>query len=245
MRLKVIGSSSAGNAYVLYNGQESLLIECGVRFKKIKEAMDFNLSTVVGCLISHEHGDHSKAVFEVLKSGIDVFSSYGTMKALGVDKHHRAHSVDNQPFKIGGFTVMTFDVKHDCADPVGFLIDHEETGLILFLTDSYFVPYTFPGLTNIIVEANFDQDILDERVGAGRTPSFLRERIMSSHMSLETCKELLRSNYLTWVNNIVLIHLSDSNSNEAQFREEIRSETGKTVIVADSGMDIEFNKTPW
>lgn len=245
MRLKIIGSSSAGNAYVLYNGTEALLIEAGVRMKKIKEAMNFDLSGIVGCLISHEHGDHSKAVKDVLTSGIDVYSSYGTMKALGVEKHHRAHSVDNQPFRIGGYTVMTFDVKHDCADPVGFLIDHEETGLILFLTDSYFVPYTFPGLKNVIVEANFDQDLLDERVAAGRTHGFLRERIMSSHMSLETCKDLLRSNDLTQVNNIVLIHLSDSNSDEARFKREVYAETGKTVIVADSGMDIEFNKTPW
>ncbi len=245
MRLKVISSNSSGNAYVLYNDDEALLIECGVRMKLIKEAMDYDLSKVVACLISHEHLDHCKAVHDVLRAGISVYSSYGTLRALNVTMHHRAHAVDNQPFQLGGFEVMTFDVKHDCAEPVGFLIDHDETGLILFLTDSYYIPYTFEGLNNIMVEVNYDQVILDDRTMNGRAPSFLRERIMSSHMSLDTCKELLMANDLTAVNNILLIHLSDSNAHEANFIREIQQLTGKTVLAANPGMDIDFNRTPF
>ena len=55
MRLNVISSNSKGNAYVLENKDEILLIEVGVPFKKIKEAINFNLDKVVGVLISHEH----------------------------------------------------------------------------------------------------------------------------------------------------------------------------------------------
>lgn len=244
MRLKVIGSGSAGNAYLLYNDKEALLIECGMRLKHIKEALDYDMAKLAGCLISHEHMDHCKAVGQLLDAGIDVYSSAGTLKALDISQHHRCHAVDNQPFQVGSFLVMAFDVKHDAAEPVGFLIEHDETGLILFLTDSYFVPYTFPGLTNILVEVNYDQEILDSRVAAGR-PAFLRERIMSSHMSLDTCKDLLLANDLSRVNNILLIHLSDSNSDEKRFIREIYELTGKTVKAASAGMDIEFNKTPF
>ncbi|WP_218163969.1 hypothetical protein [Chitinophaga sancti] len=63
-------------------------------------------------------------------------------------------------------------------------------------------------------------------------------------MNLKTCKELLAANDLSKVNNIVLIHLSDSNSNQFQFRKEIRELTGKTVHIAERGKVIPFNVNP-
>ena len=55
MKLKVLGSGSAGNCYLLQNEKEILIIECGISYKKILQRLNFNLSSVVGCLISHEH----------------------------------------------------------------------------------------------------------------------------------------------------------------------------------------------
>ena len=64
-------------------------------------------------------------------------------------------------------------------------------------------------------------------------------------MNLSTCKELLQANDLSKVNNIVLIHLSDSNSNAKQFQQEITATTGKKVYVAEAGLTIDFNKQPF
>ena len=56
MRLKVVSSSSKGNAYILSdNTGDSIIIECGMPIKKIQQALDFKLQGVQGCLISHEH----------------------------------------------------------------------------------------------------------------------------------------------------------------------------------------------
>lgn len=55
-KLKCFGSSSSGNGYILENENEALLIECGCRFMDCKKAMNFQISKIVGCLISHEHG---------------------------------------------------------------------------------------------------------------------------------------------------------------------------------------------
>ncbi|HTE31653.1 MAG TPA: MBL fold metallo-hydrolase [Chryseolinea sp.] len=246
MNLHVINSNSAGNAYILENDQEALLIECGVRFERIKQALKFNFRKVVGCLVTHEHGDHSKAIVDVQKAGIKVFASLGTHTALHTITHHRSVVVKSgQEFKAGSFRVKPFDVKHDVAEPLGFLISHPETGLVLFLTDSYFSEYTFPGLNNVIVEANYCQRILDDRVRAGENPKFLRDRVITSHMSLETCKGLLKANDLTQVNNIVLIHLSDNNSHSTRFKQEVEETTGKMVHVATPGLTIPFNRKPF
>jgi phosphoribosyl 1,2-cyclic phosphodiesterase len=147
--------------------------------------------------------------------------------------------------QIGNFTVIPFDVKHDAAEPLGFLIKHEETGLVLFATDTYFVPYNFPGLNNILIEANYRMDLLEANIKAGKIPAALRDRTLQSHMSLATCLEALQANDLSKVNNIVLIHLSDGNSNADEFRQEVHRATGKTVHVADKGMKIKLSITPF
>jgi ribonuclease BN (tRNA processing enzyme) len=131
---------------------------------------------------------------------------------------------------------------------LGFLIHHPESGVILFLTDSYFSTYKFDGvaLNNVIIEANYDQVILDRKMEGGEEPRFLRDRVVQSHMSLETCKGILVANDLSAVHHIVLIHLSDRNSDEVAFTKEIRELTGKTVTVARPGLTIpNFNKTPF
>jgi phosphoribosyl 1,2-cyclic phosphodiesterase len=247
MRLTIINSNSQGNAYILENDREALLIECGVRFDKIKKALRFNLKKCVGCLVTHEHQDHCKSVKEVMAAGINVYASYGTHGAMKTEGHHRARFLHpDSVVKIGEFKIKSFNVKHDAAEPTGFLIQHHECGTVLFLTDSYYSEYTFSGLNNVIVEANYCQSILDKRVQDGMNPKFLRDRVITSHMSLTTCKDLLKANDLSQVNNIVLIHLSDGNSDAKRFQHEVQEVTGKQVHVADAGLVIEnFNKKPF
>lgn len=243
MELKVIGTGSKGNAYLLENGQEALLIECGVNFKAIKQALDFNLGKLVGCIMTHEHGDHAKSVKEVLAGGIVVWATEGTHEACGTTMHHRAAMfVKGATYQLGNFKVMAFSTEHDAKDPCGFLINHPETGNILFLTDTMFIPYTFRNLHNIIIEANYSHEVIRVKLGE---MEFLKSRVMQSHMSLDTCIQFLKKNDLSRVNNIVLIHLSDGNSDEVLFRSEVEKATGKTVTVADNGLVMNLNKTPF
>ncbi len=85
MKLKVLGSGSAGNCYLLQDEKETLMLECGLPYKTILRGLKFNLSNIVGCLVSHEHKDHSKAVKELISSGIDVYTSVGTSQKLDID----------------------------------------------------------------------------------------------------------------------------------------------------------------
>lgn len=251
MMLRVLGSSSAGNCYLLENDEEALIIEAGLRWDAIQKGLRFNLTKVSGCLISHEHLDHCKGVKSVVSKGINIYATPGTHKginaALKFAKHHRQIDIHPQApsTRIGRFSVIAFDVKHDALQPCGFLINHEETGTVLFLTDTYYSGYTFRNVNNMIVEANYCHKILDERMANGESTDFLRNRIFQSHMSLATCKELLQANDLSKVNNIVLIHLSDSNSDAARFKKEVTELTGKTVSIAKPGLELNFSKYPF
>lgn len=245
MKLKVISTGSVGNAYILSNGDEALLIEAGVNINDIKKALNFDYSKVVGCIVSHSHGDHAKSIQKVMELGINTYASIETLLATNSYLLHKATSLKaTKTHHIGNFKVMPFDVKHD-VPCMGFLIEHKDCGRVLFLTDTYYCKYTFPNLNNILIEANYSKEIIDKRFGADSGKEFLRNRILRSHFSLENCKDMLSANDLSAVNNIVLIHLSDGNSNEKQFVDEVTELTGKNVCAAVNGMEINFKKTPF
>lgn len=242
MKLSILGSSSRGNAYILHNESTALVIEAGVVLSEVRKALDWDMSKVAGCLVSHEHGDHFGYAMSYCKYGIDVFCSEGT---AGINRHHRMHKVRaNEPFTLADeWKVLPFDVVHDAREPLGYLINHAETGNILFLTDSYYSEYKFANLNNILVEANYDEDILEANVSSGRLNNSVRHRIITSHMGIGTCLDLLAANDLTKVNKIVLMHLSYGNSNAIDFRDKVKLQTGCDVVVADAGMEVELNKT--
>lgn len=246
MKLRVLGSGSAGNCYLFEGSSQTLIVECGVRFREVQKAIGFDYTRVAGCLITHEDGDHCKYADDVMESGINVHCSTGTAKEIGILGHHRhVPVVSKQLYQIGEYKVLPFTVNHDAAEPMGFLIQHPECGTTLFVTDSYYSGYRFKGLNNILVEANFCQHIIDERTESGKIHPVLRSRIMQSHMSIQTCLDMLRANDLSQVNNIVLVHLSDSNSNASGFKKQTENVTGKTVHIADRGLIINIDKTPF
>lgn len=245
MELTVLGSNSGGNCYILQNDNEALILEAGISLQQVKKALDFNLAKVAGCLVTHEHGDHAKHVEKFAKFGIQVFMSLGTKEAINTH-HYNVNAVKPKvTFNLGTFEVLPFPVQHDCAEPYGYLIRHHEIGTMLFITDSYFVNYKFPGLTNILVECNYCENILTDNVNTGKLHPIVQKRVSTSHMSLDTCIQLLKANDLSKVNNIVLIHLSEQNSDPEYFRERVTAEIGRAVHIAKKGLSLEFNRKPF
>ena len=246
MKLRVLNSSSSGNCYLFQaRDGETLIVECGIDIKEIKKALNFDVGNVVGCLISHEHGDHAKSLQKMLDAGIDCYMSEGTFKELSI-KHHRLWRLTRFEKKyIGNFVVMAFKTQHDCADPVGFLIHHPEMGLTLFATDTFYIEYTFQGLNNILIECNYAKDILYKNVTDGIITKTLKDRTLKSHFELENVKGFLKANDLSGVQNIGLLHLSDRNSDADRFQKEIEELTGINTTIADAGVEIYLNLYPF
>lgn len=236
--IKVIGTGSQGNCYLIQaNENEKLLVECGLPFKKILEGLDFNLKGVFSCLITHEHKDHCKASKDLLEKGISIYTNKETAINLGIISHYRCYTTQNETFKIGGFTITSFESNHTNNDNTKcpsqcFIIHHKDIGKILFVTDTYYLKYKFKDIDYMLVEANYTEDILD-------TLEEHRARIIKSHMSLETLKKSLITWDLTKTKKIVLIHLSSSNADPDRFRNEVQELTGIDTIVAKAGLIID------
>lgn len=245
MRLNVLGSDSNGNCYVLQNDKEALIIEAGVRFSEVKKALKWQLSKVVGAVITHEHNDHAKYVRDFVSNGITVLALPSVFKAKGIDSlSFRKEIEPMHGYIVGGFKVFAMPVCHD-VPCVGFIIEHEDMGRMLFVTDTMMLEYRVPGLNHILLEANYAEDILDTKIEAGSVPLSMKPRLIHSHMEIETTKGILRANDLSGVNEIVLIHLSNGNSDERRFVRELQETSGKPVYAAVAGLELNLSINPY
>lgn len=224
--IKIIGSSSKGNSYLLKTSEEILLLECGVNYKKILEALNHDISKVVGCLVTHEHKDHSGYAKHIAEKGINVYASKGTFDKIGLSSHRTKVVKSEEQFKAGKFTILPFATEHDCAEPLGFLIQHPEIGKLLFATDTYYIQYKFTDLNYIMVECNYSKEIIKENLAAGIISFAQVKRLLKSHLSLERLKDFLKANDLKSVVRIYLMHLSDNNSHAEDFKITIEKLTG-------------------
>lgn len=250
MLLQVLGSSSSGNCYLLRSerGGEVLAIEAGVNMQRVLKAIDYNVKSLVGCCITHEHGDHAAYAVDFAKYGVPLYMTHGTADAIrntraaikaigGVTKIKYGERK-----KVGGFTMMPIIVQHDAKEPCGYLIRHKECGTILFATDTYYLRYTFAGLNHIMIECNYSERILRSCRAQGLVSDSHARRIVLSHMSIDTCIDTLLANDLSKVQTITLLHLSDDHSNERDFIKRVESATGITTRAARSGMEITLKR---
>ena len=233
MTLKVLGSESAGNCYLLESFFEILIIEAGIRLNNVKKALNYDLRKVIGCFITHAHGDHCKYADDYMKAGIDIYTSAETIKAAGISGH-RIHPIQgNAMIRIGEFKVIPFPVPHGVTT-FGFLINHPFSGSILFVTDAAYISNKFNNLNHILIEANYEDAILTSDRAVGR------------HMSLETCLGFLQTNDLRQVRNIVLLHLSSANSNAQLFKKSVQTVAPNTSVwIADKGLEVYLSKHPF
>ena len=74
-----------------------------------------------------------------------------------------------------------------------------------------------------MIEANYDVDLVEDNAQ--------RERLIKSHMSIETTVQYLKSIDLQNVKKIYLMHLSSRHSNEVDFKKRVQAATGKQVGV--------------
>lgn len=229
MNINVIASSSKGNATIITHGNNKLLLDAGISIKKIEKALNYDLTSLDGCLISHEHMDHARAVNDLMKLSVDCYMSNGTRETFNILNHSRLNIIyRNESFFINSWIVLPFNLIHDAKEPLGFLIFTSDN-LLLYAIDTGYIPYSFKNLTHIMIECNYSLDIVRQKTKAEELPVMMKNRLLKYHMSLETCKKFLQANDLSHVKEIWLLHISERHGDKQLFKEEIQKLTGKIV----------------
>ena len=232
MIFQSLASSSEGNAYLVSDGQTNILIECGITYKKLQQKSGFKLSSLHACLVSHEHKDHSKCVEQLLKSGIPVYLSQGTARALELPEKlldMATEMVAGEQFTVGTMVIKPFSTFHDAQEPMGFVMQSTvDWDVFAFATDTVNLPYNFPGVNILALEANFQQDILDR---SERMPEKTKKRVSNTHMEIDKLCECLRRMDLRSCRELWLLHLSSAMSHEGQFVYKVQRAVPRWVQV--------------
>ena len=214
MRFQQLYSGSEGNAYLVTSSTgRKLLVECGVTWKKMLASLNYDLSEIDCCLITHHHKDHCKSASDVMLSGIDCYASKETWQGLELDSSRRKFRIlDGVLYERGAFKFRAYPSNHDVPGSLLFVIK-ADSEFLLFVTDSAWVSQKFPMPFNIIaIECSYDPDILREREENKEIDGALAKRLLTSHMSkYETMRYIKEDCDLEHCREINLLHLSSGN----------------------------------
>ena len=225
MRFKQLYSGSNANAYLVTTRKgRRIMIECGVAWAKLQKAIDYNMN-IDACFISHSHQDHCKAIHDVIRAGIDVYTTADTFAALGVVDGRCSNTVrDKDLIRLGdGVEVYCFEVNHDCDGCLGFRV-RDNNDYLLFATDTRSIVPRFTMKFSIIaLECSYDPYLLADRVRNGTINETLAKRLLDSHMSKdETKRYLANCCNLSKCKEIHLLHMSGDNIIKANARREFK-----------------------
>lgn len=232
MKIKCFHSSSKGNLYSISDGVTEIMIECGVSFKEIQKCFKHRLSRLGCCLITHEHGDHSRSWEKVMRY-TPVYMLPETAEALGAKGYNLAFYTPDVRLNIGTFNILPIKAAHD-VPCCYFIIKSKATGeKLLFATDTAYLPIIDRNVHYAMIECNYTLESLNREVDMGRLHPAMRNRIIKSHMGWQTTEDIIRSLNLNLLKEIHILHLSNRHGDAEKIFENVISITGTLVYIAD------------
>lgn len=234
MNIKVLASSSEGNAYLIGDGTTHLLIECGIPMTELKIRTNFFEPMPDACLVSHSHLDHAKSMKDVVRLGIPCYMSKETYAEKGGDLPPSmiGFMEHQKSFDIGTLTVLPLEMKHDVYCLGFYIYSHTLKESLFFATDTCYIPYTLPPMDYLMVEANYNLDILNERIMKGDVDIAMKNRLAKSHMEISNTLLWLKRQDLSKAKRIYLLHLSYGSADAAQFKKGVEMLTGIPTEIA-------------
>lgn len=242
MRLICIASSSRGNAFALEAENEILLLEAGCPIKEVKKAINWQIGKVVGCIATHQHGDHIGRIRDYCKAGIPIYTNDETVEFIETVYGEKVIGImEFQRLGIGRFTVQPFYLPHNGVPNFGYLIEHAEMGKLLFMTDMEYCRYDFNhfDINHLLVEANYDMEFVDRNI-----PNY--EHKLLGHCSIQTACGIIRANKTPELRSVTLCHLGQfSDANDFLVQAVGAAGVGVAVGIAKAGRVFDVGLMPF
>lgn len=87
-----------------------------------------------------------------------------------------------------------------------------------------------------MVEANYDEDVILDNAVQDKWSS----SASSNHLSINQSIEMIKRHDTVDLQDIILLHLSDGNSDAKKFQRMVKAETGHDCYIADKGLVVEL-----
>ena len=223
-----LASGSSGNSCYIGSRAGGVIVDAGIRADEIADKLDaagISMRHVKGLLLTHDHSDHVKFSYNLLRTYRHL-SLYCTPRVI--NGLLRRHSISRRikeyhtpifkeiPFRVGDFEITAFEVHHDGSDNMGFSIDFGDRHFVL-ATDlgevSDRARFYMSRANYLVIEANYDSEMLR----LGRYPEYLKARIRTGNGHLENVQtaEFLSEIINPELKYIFLCHLSKDNNTPA------------------------------
>ncbi len=218
-------SSSSGNMYLIETEDTNILVDIGVTYKKVKDALNTlnkDTSDIDAIFITHEHSDHIKGLNMFIKNNptIPIYASKGTSAYLKnslinskIEFNNIIELCEPKFINIKDLNITYFNISHDAIDPVGYKISHGDKSITI-ATDlgtitndvySYLEESSLP-----VIESNYDKNMLL----AGKYPFEVKRRISGpyGHLSNEDSGQVILKLAQNGIRNFLLSHVSENNN---------------------------------
>jgi phosphoribosyl 1,2-cyclic phosphodiesterase len=260
-----LGSGSSGNCCYIGTSKGGILIDAGLKADVIESTLKANgvdIRKVSGVLLTHDHSDHVRYVYTLLRNNKHL-KVYCTNRVLnGI---LRRHSISKRikdyhqpifkeiPFTLGELSITAFEVPHDGIDNMGFSIEFDNRRFVL-ATDLGAVTerarHYMSRANYLVIEANYDLTMLR----MGRYPEYLKARIQteSGHMDNTDTAAFLKEIINPDLQYIFLCHLSQDNNTPQKALTAVRDaleSAGKRVgnaqeTIEDRKADVQLMALP-
>ena len=219
------GSGSSGNSCYIGSAEGGLIVDVGIRAEELERCLASNgvsMKHVKGVLLTHDHSDHVKYVYALLRNHrhLKLFCTNrvlnGMLRKHSISKRIKEYHVPifkEIPFKMHDFEITAFEVPHDGSDNMGFSIEFDSRRFVIAtdlgeVTDR--ARFYMSRANYLMIEANYDAHML--RIG--RYPEYLKARIASGsgHLDNRQTAAFLTEIVNPGLSHIFLCHLSQDNN---------------------------------
>ena len=246
-----MGSGSSGNSCYIGTSEGGIIIDAGVRADEIEKMLKANgvsMSHVKGVLLTHDHNDHVKYVYTLVRNNrhMKVFCTNRVLQGL-LRRHPISKRIKEYhtpifkeiPFPVAGMEITAFEVPHDGSDNMGFSIEYDNRRFVLATDMGRILSrarHYISGANYLVIESNYDRRMLL----TGRYPEFLKARIQTEtgHMDNEHTALFLREMVgMGKLEHIFLCHLSKDNNTPEKALTTVRKALEEAGITVGAGME--------
>ncbi|MEG1506505.1 MAG: MBL fold metallo-hydrolase [Bacilli bacterium] len=228
LKLKIIGTSSSGNEFILDDNVSQLMLDCGIN----NSINHINVDNLSGIVISHCHLDHCRDCKELSHYiKCHFYGNKTTVDTIPIQDYQKTTIDENKPVKIGNYNVLGFEVYHDMQN-YGYLIKHMPSGLkILYIIDTSDISNLhFNNIDIFIIECNHSIEYINNK----EMLDYKDYRTISEfgHLPLESCIDFLEKNVNCNTKNIVLTHISRNYEDYKDYEKRIQEIYPKINVIA-------------
>lgn len=234
LKLISLSSSSRGNVHILENSKSTILLDCGVKFNKIEQ--ELNNVKLDGILITHEHGDHIGGCKSLAENKlVSFYSTKETLDKINIPEFDKYAIKPTKTFSIASFNIVAFEVHHDAAYPVNYLIKDNLSGAqLLYITDTGNLDdIEIHDVDYILIECNFDEKWY-QKEELSDAEKIKKKRLLGDkgHLSIQKTIEFLKRTINHNTKKIILCHISHGFDGYQEFEKRVQKELNFENVVA-------------